>query len=1043
MSQKDKIITDHDKVYDYKLSGGKIYTRKKSGGNWKDITNNKGVKKIFSKYLDKVVEKTKEKTKEDDAQKISKEQEPRASTVSNEYAENMSFSRNFNMIGSNTRWLIDDLLGLSDLKTEKNITEAEHKALTEIIRKNLKKGKNYIDYDDFAPFRSGTTTETSIFDKLYENTVYGDMSTTGGQMSIYVDPLKKDTFALDRYNFNDGDQDPNKRFIDKVKGVFTNPSSAGTNGGAYGVVRTLAKNMGSPEGRGPGVVIGINESNLTDDERLLLLEEKGYPLKRDPNSKKEQDDYKRLMELKKLKEAKKNLDTSKVKDKKYKEVSQDNLRINIPQFISQKEPEQTNISAQKRSQTDFNQMRPLILDKPVQRDNIRMFKNGGEMKKYNIGGSLAPQLMNMGLGIVKSGAINAFNDLFTTEIPQYSNITPQYKEGGLINGDPTKPTREEYEAAKKKFNSMPLAEREKFFMKNYNSDLRKIIDSGDKLYNTIQNLPEAVVKANKKTNSPKEKFPGGITQKDIWNGIGSVLDFPQKAMMNTITLGKYDKPSEILNSFGVENKTAHFLADTFADPLNVVGGPIKLGGKMAAKTLGNYLRKGATVANGTDAFMDTTDYAVDKYKNGGLMDYSKNINGKSHNQGGVPMNTDGVVTKNNQELEAEGGEKIINLPGMKKYILPKGEEYTKSNKLDKKYSSAASDKLEKQALLMSNEKLAKINDIKKALREKIQMQMQGQMPMANNGMGLYPNSPDLTGVNTSFNNVPNFTNTDPFGLNFLTSTVPPANPQANTVSPTVPTLSINPTPTTAPSLKATTVSDTAAKEPLGNQFSYGDMSDIFKYGTAAYDLTKAFTPADKENPRLPNYGQSDKLMDSLSTDNTQARQDLTANINSAVRGLRNNTRSTSGLNTQLANIYSNAFDSMNRLDSMQQDKMNQIKGQRAQYEVSKENRISDLLRQNDEKNQMNEAAKGRFEERASDTLSKLGSDFGDKQYAKDLLENRREIAQMSTQEGFKYLNMIATDMGLEGSEEVLEYQRNPTPENAEKVMQFLRINYKG
>lgn len=1018
MSQKDKIITDHDKVYDYKLSGGKTYTRKKGNKKWIELnSSNSDLEKVTKRlgktlsekgdslknYLPKVnvskegdittpKTKTSNVSKEGEADKVSKQQERFV------YDWDVASSSNNNTaIGNIYNAFKKGMADKPTMITESDLNAQQLGNLKAVARNKLREGKNHITYGDYGrPITKGLGSSNFV-EKLVNGVATGGNDVILGNSNIYVTP-DKDTLVIDSYDFNDAfgrynDLTPE----DRERMIKENPSKAGgANTFLYGAQRQKAKKLGFTEGEGLPVVINLNAStsNLSYKDKLKIHKDQQGT------------------------------------------ISTDILLEDLEKRESVKQ-----------SMSDLN-----IGTNNIQRDNTAIrqipstgfqFKNGGEMKKYNMGGSLAPQLMNMGLGIVKSGAINAFNDLFTTEIPQYSNITPQYKEGGLINGDPTKPTREEYEAAKKKFNSMPLAEREKFFMKNYNSDLRKIIDSGDKLYNTIQNLPEAVVKANKKTNSPKEKFPGGITQKDIWNGIGSVLDFPQKAMMNTITLGKYDKPSEILNSFGVENKTAHFLADTFADPLNVVGGPIKLGGKMAAKTLGNYLRKGATVANGTDAFMDTTDYAVDKYKNGGLMDYSKNINGKSHNQGGVPMNTDGVVTKNNQELEAEGGEKIINLPGMKKYILPKGEEYTKSNKLDKKYSSAASDKLEKQALLMSNEKLAKINDIKKALREKIQMQMQGQMPMANNGMGLYPNSPDLTGVNTSFNNVPNFTNTDPFGLNFLTSTVPPANPQANTVSPTVPTLSINPTPTTAPSLKATTVSDTAAKEPLGNQFSYGDMSDIFKYGTAAYDLTKAFTPADKENPRLPNYGQSDKLMDSLSTDNTQARQDLTANINSAVRGLRNNTRSTSGLNTQLANIYSNAFDSMNRLDSMQQDKMNQIKGQRAQYEVSKENRISDLLRQNDEKNQMNEAAKGRFEERASDTLSKLGSDFGDKQYAKDLLENRREIAQMSTQEGFKYLNMIATDMGLEGSEEVLEYQRNPTPENAEKVMQFLRINYKG
>ena len=149
----------------------------------------------------------------------------------------------------NTRLLIADILGNHKPITERDLTDQELEALRNIANTAMKKGHSYIKYPDYSSgnsnIKQANNPESSLqflknqFDPEYR------IKTAIGQANIEIND--RDTFVVDKYNFNDA----GKKSLKEILAI--------QNGSPYSVVRGLASLMGSPEGEGAPIKIKLNK----------------------------------------------------------------------------------------------------------------------------------------------------------------------------------------------------------------------------------------------------------------------------------------------------------------------------------------------------------------------------------------------------------------------------------------------------------------------------------------------------------------------------------------------------------------------------------------------------------------------------------------------------------------------------------------------------------------------------------------------------------------------------------------------------------------
>lgn len=177
----------------------------------------------------------------------------------------------------NARQMLHDLTGGEADLTDKDLTKSELVALRKIVRKNLKKGKKYIEYKDYNTESEDVTkkkhTSSKTVKESFKNDTY-NLRTTLGSANIEITP-ENDTIVVDKYDFNDApigrDTIP---FQDKIKKVFTEKNkSTGDAGNLYRFARNIAKYFGSSphEGTGSNVRINTNEVNTLGIPDLNLI----------------------------------------------------------------------------------------------------------------------------------------------------------------------------------------------------------------------------------------------------------------------------------------------------------------------------------------------------------------------------------------------------------------------------------------------------------------------------------------------------------------------------------------------------------------------------------------------------------------------------------------------------------------------------------------------------------------------------------------------------------------------------------------------------
>ncbi|RTL05526.1 hypothetical protein EKK58_07695 [Candidatus Dependentiae bacterium] len=149
----------------------------------------------------------------------------------------------------NARLLIADILGNHKPITERDLTDQELEALRNVANTAMKKGHSYIKYPDYSSgnsnIKQANNPESSLqflknqFDPEYR------IKTAIGQANIEIND--RDTFVVDKYNFNDA----GKKSLKEILAI--------QNGSPYSAVRGLASLMGSPEGEGAPIKIKLNK----------------------------------------------------------------------------------------------------------------------------------------------------------------------------------------------------------------------------------------------------------------------------------------------------------------------------------------------------------------------------------------------------------------------------------------------------------------------------------------------------------------------------------------------------------------------------------------------------------------------------------------------------------------------------------------------------------------------------------------------------------------------------------------------------------------
>ena len=166
---------------------------------------------------------------------------------------------------SNVRQLLNDINPLSRMRrkynmgmedfTEADTTPDEIEALKKIVKSNLDKGKQVLEYDDFQTSENpyddvgGDAIGIQKAIKKFKDPAFS-MKTLLGQASITTND-QGETVVIDRYNFNEENPDSFKDYAMKAARVASDP--------IYGSFREAGSIFGSDEGEGSFVRINLGK----------------------------------------------------------------------------------------------------------------------------------------------------------------------------------------------------------------------------------------------------------------------------------------------------------------------------------------------------------------------------------------------------------------------------------------------------------------------------------------------------------------------------------------------------------------------------------------------------------------------------------------------------------------------------------------------------------------------------------------------------------------------------------------------------------------
>lgn len=398
---------------------------------------------------------------------------------------------------------------------------------------------------------------------------------------------------------------------------------------------------------------------------------------------------------------------------------------------------------------------------------------------------------------------------------------------------------------------------------------------------------------------------------------------------------------------------------------------------------------------------NTTQYAM----GGGL----KKFNAPSHQQGGQTINEFGKPDMSGQ-AEIQGQETFKDGYVFSDVLTnpETGNKFNKdSMKLEKKYSKNEPmefDNLSKNAFEFDTGRLKKINDI---VRENAEMrqQLQGmeQSPEQNTQQltwgGGIDGSNILRGMAESASeSLSNSSGQEPYSQNYLNN----LNPfDLNTIRKN----SAN---------KATygdykEGSGNNVKEANGINLNNFNASDVLRGITLAGDLKDSLTPALKENPIVSNYVKGDLASNRMSSDLSQAVNNIMASRNAQNQNIDNSSTSVNVGIARKTQVGANTQNALANVAAQERQMSNSISQYITGREDMKAGTLQAQMYQNNVDNLQNDAAQHSFSERVRDDFL---------QVAKDM--DMRKVAKMELEEFIAVTKSLGYNFNLDDSKAFLQ-----------------------
>ena len=198
-----------------------------------------------------------------------------------------------------------------------------------------------------------------------------------------------------------------------------------------------------------------------------------------------------------------------------------------------------------------------------------------------------------------------------------------------------------------------------------------------------------------------------------------------------------------------------------------------------------------------------------------------------------------------------------------------------------------------------------------------------------------------------------------------------------------------------------------------NKFDYNIPAGLLKGIALGKSVVDAITPAEKENTILPDYRKSDSQMYGMNVDYTQARQDAMAAANLAGNVNRSASSNLGQFQGRQANNYANLADQTGRISMQENLARNQQFTQRAGYEQGKAVDTANRETQNRINNQQNQANADFADQKLFSEIADIGTQFNKYEYYKDMVTNKKEIAQATINEGLALVGSKYSNFGFD------------------------------
>lgn len=408
-------------------------------------------------------------------------------------------------------------------------------------------------------------------------------------------------------------------------------------------------------------------------------------------------------------------------------------------------------------------------------------------------------------------------------------------------------------------------------------------------------------------------------------------------------------------------------------------------------------------------------------------DTGSHASGQDQNisENGTPSNNNSVAAIQNKEnAYTQKGKTYIYSD-----ILTNPETGNKFNmdaaQLNKKYKKADTSTEERNALDFTMDRLSKVNDIMRNAKEMVDKACGG--PTKKKALGGNPEDPIPASDNLSWMAQTNLSQPNLFVPKVGLDTAPSFDAMnagaASLMTPdtslmtlplpglTPPKLNYTPNTVTAPD-PTNRIKDKYSDNTAGTQ-DYNIPAALLKGVALGKSVMDAITPAEKEDPILPDYRKSDSQMYATNIDYTQAKQDAMAAANLASNVNRSASSNLGQFQGRQTNNFSNLSDRIGNISMQEALQRNQQYVQRAGYEQGKAVDTANRLGQNRIFNQQNQANADFADQKLFSEVADIGTQFNKYEYYKDMVTNKKEIAQATINEGIALIGSKYTNFGFD------------------------------